>query len=226
MKQKSLLASALTVLALSAVPAAQAVAAPARITSPTPVPTDMASSPPMESAAPTESMMPGESGSPEPSGVMTEPFGPGCASLPTSGAGSPSEMATQPVATAIASSPDLSTLSKAIDQAGLAEKLNSAKDITVFAPTNAAFDKIPKEKLDKILGDKEKLTKLLGYHVVEGKKTPQDLAEGELTTMEGGTLKVKGSGEDYTVNDAKVVCGDIQTSNAVVYLVDGVLKPK
>ncbi|MEV4379215.1 fasciclin domain-containing protein [Streptosporangium sp. NPDC049644] len=218
MKQKSLLASALTVLALSAVPAAQAVAAPARITSPTPAPE--------ETAAPTESMMPGESGSPEPSGMMTEPFGPGCASLPTSGAGSPSEMATQPVATAIASSPDLSTLSKAIEQAGLAEKLNSAKDITVFAPTNAAFDKIPKEKLDKILGDKEKLTKLLGYHVVEGKKTPQDLAEGELTTMEGGTLKVKGSGEEYTVNDAKVVCGDIQTSNAVVYLIDGVLKPK
>jgi uncharacterized surface protein with fasciclin (FAS1) repeats len=217
-KQKSLLASALTVLALSAVPAAQAVAAPARITSPTPAPE--------ETAAPTESMMPGESGSPEPSGMMTEPFGPGCASLPTSGAGSPSEMATQPVATAIASSPDLSTLSKAIEQAGLAEKLNSAKDITVFAPTNAAFDKIPKEKLDKILGDKEKLTKLLGYHVVEGKKTPQDLAEGELTTMEGGTLKVKGSGEEYTVNDAKVVCGDIQTSNAVVYLIDGVLKPK
>ncbi|MGW2197690.1 fasciclin domain-containing protein, partial [Streptosporangium sp. NPDC001682] len=51
-------------------------------------------------------------------------------------------------------------------------------------------------------------------------------AQGELTTMEGGTLKVKGSGEDYTVNDAKVVCGDIQTSNAVVYLIDGVLKPK
>ncbi|MEV4749196.1 fasciclin domain-containing protein [Streptosporangium sp. NPDC049248] len=218
MKQKSLLASALTVLALSAVPAAQAVAAPARITSPTPAPE--------ETAAPTESMMPGESGSPEPSAMMTEPFGPGCASLPTSGAGSPSEMATQPVATAIASSPDLSTLSKAIEQAGLAEKLNSAKDITVFAPTNAAFDKIPKEKLDKLLGDKEKLTKLLGYHVVEGKKTPQDLAEGELTTMEGGTLKVKGSGEEYTVNDAKVVCGDIQTSNAVVYLIDGVLKPK
>lgn len=225
MKQKSLLASALTVLALTAVPAAPAVAAGLRITSPTPVPTETGP-PAEETAAPTESMMPSEGGSPAPSGVMTEPFGPGCASLPTSGAGSPSEMATQPVATAIASSPDLSMLSKAIEEAGLTEKLNSAKDITVFAPTNAAFEKIPKEKLDHLLGDKEKLTKLLTYHVVEGKKTPQDLTEGELTTLEGAKLKVTGSGEEYTVNDAKVVCGDIQTSNAVVYLIDGVLKPK
>lgn len=217
-KQKSLLASALTVLALTAVPAAQAVAADARVLSPTPIPTDTAL--PTDSASPTDSM------SPEPSGAMTEPFGPGCASLPASGEGSLSEMASQPVATAAASNPALSTLAQAIEQAGLTETLNSAKDITVFAPTNDAFAKIPKEALDKLLADKAELTKVLTYHVVEGKKAPEDLSSGDLTTMQGGTLNVTGSGEDFTVNDAKVVCGNIQTSNAVVYLVDTVLMPK
>ncbi|MFF5113863.1 fasciclin domain-containing protein [Streptosporangium sp. NPDC000509] len=212
MKQKSLLASALTVLALTAAPAAQAVAAHGWITSPTPVPTD--------------TTMPTEGASPEPSGAMTEPFGPGCASLPASGEGSLSEMASQPVATAAASNPSLSTLAQAIEQAGLTETLNSAKDITVFAPTNEAFAKIPKEKLDKLLSDKAELTKVLTHHVVEGKKTPEDLTQGTLTTMQGGTLTVKGSGEDFTVDDAKVLCGNIQTSNAVVYLVDTVLMPK
>jgi len=217
-KQKSLLASALTVLALTAAPAAQAVATPGWITSPVPVPTDSAL--PTDSASPTDSM------SPEPSGTMTEPFGPGCASLPASGAGSLSEMASQPVATAAASNPALSTLAQAIEKAGLTETLNSAKDITVFAPTNEAFAAIPKDKLDKLLADKAELTKVLTYHVVEGKKTPEDLTSGPLTTMQGGTLTVTGSGEDFTVDDAKVLCGNIQTSNAVVYLIDKVLMPK
>ncbi|MFI6512555.1 fasciclin domain-containing protein [Streptosporangium sp. NPDC050855] len=226
MKQKSLLASALTVLALTAAPvAAEAgTGAFARTLSPTPVPTDM-TSPPMESPSPTDSVMPTDGASPS-AGAAGEPFGPACASLPTSGPGSPAEMATQPVATAAASNPELSTLSQAIEQAGLTETLNSAKDITVFAPTNDAFDKIPKDTLDKVLADKEQLTKLLTYHVVEGKKTQQDLADGELTTMQGGTLAVQGSGQEYTVNDAKIVCGNVQTSNAVVYLVDTVLMPK
>ncbi|MGJ6966627.1 fasciclin domain-containing protein [Streptosporangium sp. G11] len=224
MKQKSLLASALTVLALTAVPAAQAAAVPAHILSPTPLPTDSAS--PTDSMAPGESPAPTDGMSPEPTGVMTEPFGPGCASLPASGEGSLSEMASQPVATAAASNPTLSTLAQAIEQAGLTETLNSAKDITVFAPTNEAFAKIPKDRLDKLLADKAELTKVLTYHVVEGKKTPEDLASGELTTMQGGALTVKGSGEDFTVNDAKVLCGNIQTSNATVYLVDKVLMPK
>lgn len=225
MKQKSLLASALTVLALTAVPATQAVAAPVRIVSPTPLPSDSAS--PTDSMMPSESAVPTDSMSPEPSGATTEPFGAGCASLPASGEGSVSEMASQPVATAAASNPALSTLAQAIEQAGLTETLNSAKDITVFAPTNEAFAKIPKDQLDKLLADKAQLTKVLTYHVVEGKKTPEDLTSGgALTTMQGGTLNVTGSGEDFTVNDAKVLCGNIQTSNAVVYLIDKVLLPK
>ena len=81
-------------------------------------------------------------------------------------------MATEPVGTALAANPELSTLTKAVDAAGLTETLNSAKDVTVFAPTNAAFDKLPKETLDKLMADKEQLTKVLQNHVVEGRKAP------------------------------------------------------
>ena len=96
----------------------------------------------------------------------------------------------------------------------------------MFAPTNEAFSKIPKEMLDKVLSDKAQLTKILSYHVVEGKKTPEELTEATLSTLAGGTLTVKGSGEDYMVNDeAKVLCGNIQTANATVYLIDAVLLP-
>ncbi|MFJ2034026.1 fasciclin domain-containing protein [Streptosporangium sp. NPDC087985] len=229
--KKSLLASALTVLALAAVPAAAQAATTSTLlrVSPTPVPTDMTSESPTEmtSESPTEttSESPTETTSESP-GAATVPFGPGCSSLPTSGPGSPSSMATEPVGTALSSNPELSILAKAVHKAGLTDTLNSAKDLTVFAPTDKAFAKIPGKTLDKILGDKAQLTKVLQNHVVEGRKAPADLSQGTLNTLGGGTLTVKGSGEDYTVNDAKVLCGNLQTSNATVYLVDTVLLPK
>ncbi|GAA2720044.1 fasciclin domain-containing protein [Actinocorallia aurantiaca] len=151
--------------------------------------------------------------------------GPGCAALPTSGPGSPEELKDKPVATAVGETPDLSTLATAVKKAGLAETLNSAKDITVFAPTNQAFAKIPEADLNKILADKQQLTDLLKYHVVEGRKTPTEMASGSFKTLQGGTLTTSGSGTDYTVGDAKVVCGNLQTENAAVYLIDTVLTP-
>ncbi|MFI6800769.1 fasciclin domain-containing protein [Streptosporangium canum] len=216
MKKKSLLASALTALALAAAPgAAQAVTTGSILrVSPTPMPTDMTSESPTD--------MTSES----PGGAMTKPFGPGCSSLPTTGEGSLESMAKEPVATAASHNPQLSTLVEAVKKAGLADTLNSAKEITVFAPTNEAFSKIPKEMLDKVLSDKAQLTKILSYHVVEGKKTPEELTDATLSTLAGGTLTVKGSGEDYMVNDeAKVLCGNIQTANATVYVIDAVLLP-
>ncbi|MEV4187674.1 fasciclin domain-containing protein [Streptosporangium canum] len=216
MKKKSLLASALTALALAAAPgAAQAVTTGSMLrVSPTPMPTDMTSESPTD--------MTSES----PGGAMTKPFGPGCSSLPTTGEGSLESMAKEPVATAASHNPQLSTLVEAVKKAGLVDTLNSAKEITVFAPTNEAFSKIPKEMLDKVLSDKAQLTKILSYHVVEGKKTPEELTDATLSTLAGGTLTVKGSGEDYMVNDeAKVLCGNIQTANATVYVIDAVLLP-
>ncbi|GAA4083240.1 fasciclin domain-containing protein [Nonomuraea soli] len=153
------------------------------------------------------------------------PFGSACSAVPADGEGSFTGMADDPVATAASNNPVLSTLVTAVKQAGLVDTLNSAKDVTVFAPTNDAFAAIPKETLDKVLADKAMLTKILTYHVVAGKKAPADLAAAELTTLQGGTVSAKGSGESYTVNDAKVVCGNVPTANATVYIIDKVLMP-
>jgi uncharacterized surface protein with fasciclin (FAS1) repeats len=153
-------------------------------------------------------------------------FGPGCSAVPASGAGSFNGMATAPVASAASANPLLKTLVAAVKKAGLVDTLNSAQGITVFAPTDDAFGKIPKKTLNAVLADKATLTKILTYHVVAGQLTPQQLA-GTHKTLEGGTLTVKGSGQDFTVGNggAKVVCGNIPTANATVYVVDSVLMP-
>ncbi|MEU7702410.1 fasciclin domain-containing protein [Streptomyces sp. NPDC015492] len=155
------------------------------------------------------------------------PFGPGCAAIPEEGAGSLAGMADDPVATAASNNPELSTLVTAVKQAGLVDTLNNAKDITVFAPTNAAFAKIPKADLDKVLADKAMLTDILTYHVVGQKLTPQQMENGSFETLQKSKLTTKGSGESFTVNDsAKVVCGNVPTANATVYIIDTVLMPK
>ncbi|MFI6480986.1 fasciclin domain-containing protein [Nonomuraea sp. NPDC050663] len=165
------------------------------------------------------------SSSPAGPAMADGPFGSACSAVPADGEGSFTGMADDPVATAASNNPVLSTLVTAVKQAGLVDTLNSAKDVTVFAPTDDAFAAIPKETLDKVLADKAMLTKILTYHVVAGKKAPADLAGAELTTLQGGKLTAKGSGESYTVNDAKVVCGNVPTANATVYIIDKVLMP-
>ncbi|MDI3408985.1 fasciclin domain-containing protein [Streptomyces cavernicola] len=158
---------------------------------------------------------------------MDGPFGPACASVPKDGAGSFDGMAKDPVATAASNNPALSTLVTAVKKAGLVDTLNNAKDITVFAPTNDAFAKIPKADLDKVLNDKAQLTKILTYHVVGERITPDKLQDGTFKTLQGGELTTAGSGEKFKVNDsANVVCGNVKTGNAHVYIIDTVLMPK
>jgi uncharacterized surface protein with fasciclin (FAS1) repeats len=162
------------------------------------------------------------------SGTSTadQPFGPACSAVPENGAGSFDGMAQDPVATAASNNPALSTLVAAVKKAGLVDTLNNAENITVFAPTNDAFDKIPKATLDKVLNDKEQLTKILTYHVVGQKLASADLESGSFDTLEKSKLTTSGSDESYTVNDsAKVVCGDVKTANATVYIIDTVLMP-
>jgi uncharacterized surface protein with fasciclin (FAS1) repeats len=154
-------------------------------------------------------------------------FGPGCAAVPTdaSDPGSFEAMAKVPVATAASGNPLLSTLVAAVKQANLVDSLNSADGVTVFAPTNDAFGKIPKADLDKVLADKETLGAVLTYHVVPGKLAPGQLA-GPHKTLQGAMVQVAGSGTDFTVGPtATVVCGNVQTANATVYLIDTVLMP-
>ncbi|MFF7295794.1 fasciclin domain-containing protein [Streptomyces sp. NPDC008265] len=168
-------------------------------------------------------------GTPSDGAAMTgdKPFGAACAGVPKEGAGSFDGMAKDPVATAASNNPALSTLVAAVKQAGLVDTLNNAKDITVFAPTNDAFAKIPKADLDKVLADKEQLTKILTYHVVGQKLTPKQLENGSFETLQKGMVTTSGSGEAYKVNDtSNVVCGNVRTANANVYIVDTVLMPK
>ncbi|KOT38828.1 fasciclin [Streptomyces caelestis] len=155
-----------------------------------------------------------------------EPFGPACASVPKDGAGSFDGMAQDPVATAASHNPALSTLVTAVKKAGLVDTLNNAEGITVFAPTNDAFAKIPKDTLDKVLADKEQLTNILTYHVVGQRLAPEDLENGSYETLQKSKLTTSGADEDYTVNDsAKVVCGNVKTANADVHIIDTVLMP-
>lgn len=153
------------------------------------------------------------------------PFGEGCASVPEDGKGSFDGMSTDPVATAASNNPLLKTLVKAVTEADLAKTLNSSEDITVFAPTDDAFAAMDQATLDKAMNDpKGLLTTVLTHHVVEGRLAPEDLA-GTHETLAGDKITVKGSGEDFTVGEANVVCGDVQTANATVYIVDSVLLP-
>jgi uncharacterized surface protein with fasciclin (FAS1) repeats len=120
----------------------------------------------------------------------------------------------------------LSTLVTAVKKAGLVDTLNSASSITVFAPDNAAFAKLPAATLDKVLADKAELTKILTYHVAAGRLTPAELASGTtIKTLEGGSITPTLTNGTYTVNGAHVICGNVQTANATVYIIDSVLTP-
>jgi uncharacterized surface protein with fasciclin (FAS1) repeats len=159
-------------------------------------------------------------------GTASAPFGPGCSAVPASGAGSFTGMSTAPVATAASANPALSTLVAAVKAAGLADTLNSASNITVFAPDNAAFAKIPAATLKAVLANKAELTKILTYHVTSGRLTPAQLATGTpVKTLEGSTVTPAKMGSTYEVNKSQVVCGNVQTSNATVYIISTVMMP-
>ncbi len=183
-----------------------------------------APAPAAPSAAPMAPMAP----SMAPSGSAAGEFGAGCAAVPTdaSNPGSFAAMAKVPVATAASGNPVLSTLVTAVKKANLVDSLNSAQGITVFAPANSAFDKIPSNTLNGVLADNDQLTKVLTYHVVPGRLSPDQLA-GTHKTLEGQDVTVAGSGTAFTVNgNSSVVCGNVQTENATVYIVDTVLMPQ
>ncbi len=174
------------------------------------------------SASPSESASASESASP----TSDKPFGSACSAVPASGSGSFQGMSTAPVATAASNNPVLKTLVAAVTAANLGDTLNSAKDITVFAPANDAFKKIPAAQLNALLKNKKQLTTVLTHHVVAGRLSPDQLA-GTHKTLAGDTVTVKGSGEKFTVGsaNANVICGNVQTANATVYIIDGVLTP-
>jgi transforming growth factor-beta-induced protein len=157
-------------------------------------------------------------------------FGPGCAAVPKDGAGSFSGMAKDPSATAASNNPALSTLVSTVKAAGLVDTLNGAGPFTIFAPSNDAFAKIDKATVEKLLADpKGDLTKILTYHVIAGKKMNADqlATAGKVKTVNGGELTIAKTGDTITVNGTSaVVCGNVQTANGTVFIIDTVLMPK
>lgn len=176
--------------------------------------------------SPSESMSDMESGMGEGEMSMSEPFGPACSQVPTSGPGSVEGMAEAPVATAASNNPLLKTLVSAVTEAGLVGTLNSAEALTVFAPAEPAFAKVPKKDLNALLADKPTLTKVLTHHVIGERLSPEQVT-GMLETLNKDTLEVSGMGEDLQIGDEKatVLCGNVQTANATVYVIDTVLMP-
>ena len=161
-----------------------------------------------------------------------EPFGAGCSAVPTEGEGSFTGMTDDPVATAASNNPALSTLVQAVTAANLGDTLNTTDDITVLAPANPAFEAIPADALNGLLADTAALTTVLTHHVIPGRLTPEELA-GTHTTLNNDEVTIEGSGEDFTIAmdgtvvgmEATVICGNVQTANATVYIIDQVLKP-
>src|ERR1700756_4662512 len=167
--------------AVSRIPPSVAAGAPA--CSSTASSTTPASAP--ASSSGSASAAAGAAAASSPASAMSD-FGAGCSSVPKTGAGSFTGMATAPVATAASANPGLSTLVTAVKKAGLVDTLNAANGITVFAPDNSAFTKIPSATLAGVLADKGELTKILTYHVVSGRYSPAQLASGmTLKTLEG-----------------------------------------
>jgi uncharacterized surface protein with fasciclin (FAS1) repeats len=161
------------------------------------------------------------------------PIGAGCDVLPAEGPGSLAALATTPAGTAVSTNPQLTTLAQAVLAANLVDVVNTRADVTVLAPTNAAFDALGPDAVPALVADVPRLTTVLTHHVLSGRLGPEELA-GEHRTLQGDTVTVTGSGGSFSVAadqtlagaaPATVVCGNVPTANATVYLIDQVLAP-
>jgi uncharacterized surface protein with fasciclin (FAS1) repeats len=131
------------------------------------------------------------------------------------------------VDTAVAAG-DFTTLAKALTAAGLVDTLKGPGPFTVFAPTDAAFAKLPAGTLEELLKpeNKEKLVAILTYHVVPGKVEAHQVAKmSEAKTVNGKELKIMAQGGKVMVDNADVVKTDIECSNGVIHVIDAVLLP-
>ncbi|HET9896479.1 MAG TPA: fasciclin domain-containing protein [Streptosporangiaceae bacterium] len=156
---------------------------------------------------------------------MSARIGSDCGMVPDTGMGSFHSMSMAPVVTAVAHNPLLTTFASDVRKAGLAAKLDSAKAITIFAPENSAFAKLHGAAMSMMEHDAT-LASILRYHIVTGHVTPEELAAGKaLKTLQGGILKPAKMGAIYEVNSADIVCGNIATANASVYIINAVLEP-
>jgi uncharacterized surface protein with fasciclin (FAS1) repeats len=122
---------------------------------------------------------------------------------------------------------DFTTLTKLLNRAGLVNALKQPGPYTVFAPTDAAFAKIPKTKLNALLRSKKKLRSVLLYHVVDKKLTASQVINRKHTkTLNGKKVRFRVRGSDVYVNRARVTAPDIGASNGVIHVINRVLLPR
>jgi uncharacterized surface protein with fasciclin (FAS1) repeats len=189
-----------------------------------------ASAPASESATPSA-----EATAPTGSGVtkISDIFGPACDQVPKEGPGSAQGMVNDPVATAASHNPLLTTLVKAVTAANLVDTLNSAPAITVFAPADPAFQALEAQHpgilkelttAPDVASPNSKLAKILTYHVVGQRYDAAGIVQtGTLDSLEGAKIKIGGTATAPTVNGAPVLCGNIPTKNATVFVIGQVL---
>ena len=124
-----------------------------------------------------------------------------------------------------AATPQLSTLARLMNEAGLADTLRAAGPYTVFAPTDEAFKALPPATMEALAKDKERLKEVLSYHVLPGKTAAAEVSNGEIKTVSGAKLALSRAGTFVTVEEAMVTQPDVVASNGVVHLIDRVLMP-
>ncbi|MFM6181768.1 MAG: fasciclin domain-containing protein, partial [Dolichospermum sp.] len=119
------------------------------------------------------------------------------------------------------------TLIKALTAAGLTDILQGDGPFTIFAPTDAAFAKLPQDAVRDLLKPENKqiLRQVLTYHVVSGKVLASDLKSGELKSLQGDPISIKVNSNGVEVNDARVTKADIQGSNGVIHQIDNLILP-
>ena len=145
--------------------------------------------------------------------------------LPAAAAATPTERGKNIVQTATAAD-GFDTLVSLVQRAGLAKALSGKMQLTVFAPTDAAFARVPKATLNALMGDRAKLRQVLLYHVVRGKVPAEQAATlRSARSLQGASLRIRVNGDTVRINDARVVAADVMASNGVVHAIDRVLLP-
>lgn len=139
----------------------------------------------------------------------------GCASTPTPAT----------ITDTAARTPQLSTLAKLINDAGLADTLRGAGPFTVFAPSDEAFKAVPAATMEQLAKDKAMLAAVLSYHVIPAKVTSAEVKTGNVKTVQGANVAVSKAGTFVTVEDAVVTQADVAATNGVVHVIDKVLLP-
>lgn len=147
-------------------------------------------------------------------------------SVPAASAAPAREEASPTIAGLAAKTPQLSTLLSLVKKAGLADELSGTTALTVFAPTNAAFAKVPKKTLNALAKNPAQLKRVLLYHVVAGNVTAAKVVKlRSAKTLAGPSVCIRVTGKTVRINTARVTTADVKASNGVVHLIDRVLIP-